>query len=45
MLDPKKEIAEALHYVRLSQELGKNDADVLARNALTLGTLGEWVSR
>ena len=36
MVDPKKEAAEAIHYARASQELGRNDAHVLARNALTI---------
>jgi TolB-like protein/class 3 adenylate cyclase len=40
MVDPVGEVHEALNYARVSQELGRNDAHVLARSALTITVLG-----
>jgi TolB-like protein len=37
MVDRDREVAEAMQYVRLSQERARNDAHLLARNAITLG--------
>ena len=37
MVDRDREVAEAMKYARRSQERARNDAHVLARNALTIG--------